>query len=150
FFFSSRRRHTRFSRDWSSDVCSSDLEAIERKDRDLGGQLRRSLNSTALNVAEAFGVLAGNARLSFRRALGELYESQATFQVAAASGTITVELPRFGGQGWWLREPWREPVAHHHRVGRTGDDIHSRQGCEALEPHASVPSIGRSPARRSW
>src|SRR5690606_40314979 len=28
--FSSRRRHTRFSRDWSSDVCSSDLE--ERED----------------------------------------------------------------------------------------------------------------------
>src|SRR5690606_39584354 len=26
FFFSSRRRHTRFSRDWSSDVCSSDLQ----------------------------------------------------------------------------------------------------------------------------
>src|SRR5690606_40926149 len=25
FFFSSRRRHTVFSRDWSSDVCSSDL-----------------------------------------------------------------------------------------------------------------------------
>src|SRR5690606_8492677 len=31
-FFSSRRRHTRFSRDWSSDVCSSDL----------GGALARS------------------------------------------------------------------------------------------------------------
>src|SRR5690606_39723038 len=28
FVFSSRRRHTRFSRDWSSDVCSSDLEAV--------------------------------------------------------------------------------------------------------------------------
>src|SRR2546429_3083811 len=27
FFFSSRRRHTRCSRDWSSDVCSSDLNA---------------------------------------------------------------------------------------------------------------------------
>src|SRR5438874_13811189 len=26
FFFSSRRRHTRSLRDWSSDVCSSDLE----------------------------------------------------------------------------------------------------------------------------
>src|SRR5690606_40603988 len=25
YLFSSRRRHTRFSRDWSSDVCSSDL-----------------------------------------------------------------------------------------------------------------------------
>src|SRR5690606_40516267 len=29
FFFSSRRRHTRFSRDWSSDVCSSDLQRID-------------------------------------------------------------------------------------------------------------------------
>src|SRR6266513_2510745 len=27
FFFSSRRRHTRSKRDWSSDVCSSDLDA---------------------------------------------------------------------------------------------------------------------------
>src|SRR5690606_24788735 len=30
FFFSSRRRHTRFSRDWSSDVCSSDLSPSAR------------------------------------------------------------------------------------------------------------------------
>src|SRR5687768_13484504 len=30
FFFSSRRRHTRCSRDWSSDVCSSDLAAIDQ------------------------------------------------------------------------------------------------------------------------
>src|SRR5690349_23536121 len=28
FFFSSRRRHTRSLRDWSSDVCSSDLSAF--------------------------------------------------------------------------------------------------------------------------
>src|SRR5947209_3307876 len=28
FFFSSRRRHTRYWRDWSSDVCSSDLVAV--------------------------------------------------------------------------------------------------------------------------
>src|SRR5256884_3050305 len=31
FFFSSRRRHTRCSRDWSSDVCSSDLEVSPSK-----------------------------------------------------------------------------------------------------------------------
>src|SRR5690606_13238361 len=31
FFFSSRRRHTRFSRDWSSDVCSSDLSYLVKK-----------------------------------------------------------------------------------------------------------------------
>src|SRR5215203_230385 len=29
FFFSSRRRHTRYWRDWSSDVCSSDLHLLE-------------------------------------------------------------------------------------------------------------------------
>src|SRR3712207_8407829 len=29
FFFSSRRRHTRYWRDWSSDVCSSDLELAQ-------------------------------------------------------------------------------------------------------------------------
>src|SRR2546430_17604454 len=28
FFFSSRRRHTRFDCDWSSDVCSSDLVCV--------------------------------------------------------------------------------------------------------------------------
>src|SRR5256884_2969812 len=31
FFFSSRRRHTRCSRDWSSDVCSSDLQSLTRR-----------------------------------------------------------------------------------------------------------------------
>src|SRR5699024_5969643 len=29
FFFSSRRRHTRSKRDWSSDVCSSDLKHLQ-------------------------------------------------------------------------------------------------------------------------
>src|SRR5690606_41002029 len=51
FFFSSRRRHTRFSRDWSSDVCSSDLilwrelreiEDTETRKR-LLGRVRQSL-----------------------------------------------------------------------------------------------------------
>src|SRR5207302_8313223 len=32
-FFSSRRRHTRFSREWSSDVCSSDLHRDDAERR---------------------------------------------------------------------------------------------------------------------
>src|SRR5207247_8584038 len=39
FFFSSRRRHTRSTRDWSSDVCSSDL-------RDFPGPIGLRLEST--------------------------------------------------------------------------------------------------------
>src|SRR5690606_40800655 len=43
FFFSSRRRHTRFSRDWSSDVCSSDLHVAQPEGRegDEGDQRRQ-------------------------------------------------------------------------------------------------------------
>src|SRR5260370_17813857 len=41
FFFSSRRRHTRFKCDWSSDVCSSDLKTGERI---LSGLFHRQLS----------------------------------------------------------------------------------------------------------
>src|SRR5256886_16934709 len=37
FFFSSRRRHTRFDCDWSSDVCSSDLYLPVNKRRNVLG-----------------------------------------------------------------------------------------------------------------
>src|SRR5439155_10094576 len=36
FFFSSRRRHTRWPRDWSSDVCSSDLDPARAQLRGAG------------------------------------------------------------------------------------------------------------------
>src|SRR5690606_40526927 len=45
FFFSSRRRHTSFSRDWSSDVCSSDLGKTRRRHA-RGMQRRVPGNST--------------------------------------------------------------------------------------------------------
>src|SRR6266496_2689864 len=35
FFFSSRRRHTRSLRDWSSDVCSSDLRFVIARQKPL-------------------------------------------------------------------------------------------------------------------
>src|SRR5437868_8440424 len=41
FFFSSRRRHTRSKRDWSSDVCSSDLFERDRGRRASGVNGRR-------------------------------------------------------------------------------------------------------------
>src|SRR5699024_11589505 len=41
FFFSSRRRHTRSKRDWSSDVCSSDLIYCENKK--VSSYIRRDL-----------------------------------------------------------------------------------------------------------
>src|SRR5207249_7482689 len=40
FFFSSRRRHTRSKRDWSSDVCSSDLSRSPSRKRRRASQSR--------------------------------------------------------------------------------------------------------------
>src|SRR5258707_9633996 len=66
FFFSSRRRHTRYWRDWSSDVCSSDLRAstpcswrrvpatarpVARRRRSVEGPSRLPLPGSSLGVA---------------------------------------------------------------------------------------------------
>src|SRR5690606_39987579 len=45
-FFSSRRRHTRFSRDWSSDVCSSDLDATNTQFCEATNPVQISLDGT--------------------------------------------------------------------------------------------------------
>src|SRR6266513_3959594 len=61
FFFSSRRRHTRSKRDWSSDVCSSDLreqqrarggEGQDQQCEDLAGHPRSSLRSEERRVGK--------------------------------------------------------------------------------------------------
>src|SRR2546429_6691452 len=74
FFFSSRRRHTRCSRDWSSDVCSSDLF------------LRGSLRAGKARAWHALS--ADRARGLFARAI---------FEPTSAGGVICcslVSLPR--------------------------------------------------------
>ena len=55
FFFSSRRRHTRYWRDWSSDVCSSDL--LRKKNN-----LQWNLNQKPLRYR--FSILTNSARNS--------------------------------------------------------------------------------------
>src|SRR2546422_2618799 len=59
FFFSSRRRHTRCSRDWSSDVCSSDLTGHAEEGRLLleasrigDHQLRSGNQAQHLHIAQ--------------------------------------------------------------------------------------------------
>src|SRR5690606_40377996 len=52
-FFSSRRRHTRFSRDWSSDVCSSDLPSANAAGAEFAGVTVST--EGAVNVSYADG-----------------------------------------------------------------------------------------------
>src|SRR5690606_18718118 len=64
FFFSSRRRHTRFSRDWSSDVCSSDLYARRRfEPMRLSPSPRQFLRKAPLRSAHWMEVLRKSAVL---------------------------------------------------------------------------------------
>src|SRR3989449_6735983 len=67
FFFSSRRRHTRCSRDWSSDVCSSDLVSPTTS-HTAAGEPNRSLfkRSTYAGVVDT-GPVAGETRSEERR-----------------------------------------------------------------------------------
>src|SRR5450432_4659784 len=49
FFFSSRRRHTRSDRDWSSDVCSSDLDAeLQTMARGIAGMVCQNASFNCL------------------------------------------------------------------------------------------------------
>src|SRR6266511_4211441 len=61
FFFSSRRRHTRFSRDWSSDVCSSDLLTHDAVTHDLGQFIPATaeLGLYSIVIAAVFGIAFG-------------------------------------------------------------------------------------------
>src|SRR3989442_15939422 len=66
FFFSSRRRHTRCGRDWSSDVCSSDLVAMwvlqEDMNRSFGGYAAQLQLIVAVAVAIGIGRASGRGR----------------------------------------------------------------------------------------
>src|SRR2546422_4651221 len=64
FFFSSRRRHTRCSRDWSSDVCSSDLHRDVKPDNILLEGSRGRVVVTDFGIAKALSSTTGGVTLT--------------------------------------------------------------------------------------
>src|SRR2546421_6150003 len=65
FFFSSRRRHTRSDRDWSSDVCSSDL--LFMADRGADGNWRKITYGQTLEKIRRVGAALLTRNLSTER-----------------------------------------------------------------------------------
>src|SRR6266511_4540575 len=63
FCFSSRRRHTRFSRDWSSDVCSSDLGPYGHRLLAIDAQRSHALHDEVGRGCE--GIKPGWVRVNF-------------------------------------------------------------------------------------
>src|SRR5215469_13327406 len=101
FFFSSRRRHTRSLRDWSSDVCSSDLAALS------AGDIWRSLRRGRKTVE----VSASTRQVRSLPNLSARLLSLALPMVAAWTGLLLARAAHCGsvhrlargfGSGWWL------------------------------------------------
>ena len=64
------------------------VEEIERRDADLGRQMRRAAASVALNASEAQGSRGKNQQLRFSTALGSMRETMACLDVGDAFGYI--------------------------------------------------------------
>src|SRR5690625_6272294 len=77
FFFSSRRRHTSWPRDWSSDVCSSDLNQRCRR-----GQLEQDVLPGFLRRQRWFGAKGETIRSKIGRASCRERVSNALLAVA--------------------------------------------------------------------
>jgi four helix bundle protein len=64
------------------------MSAIERKDPDLGRQMRRAASSVALNTAEGMYSRGRNKGARYQTALGSMRETLACVEVGAALGYI--------------------------------------------------------------
>src|SRR2546428_4736510 len=100
FFFSSRRRHTRSDRDWSSDVCSSDLRAVI-----VEGQ--KSVLAFGARRPEARDVFWDGARLAKAWEAGRVW----VVSVRPPEASVVARLPgarlvfASGGRWLWVNEP---------------------------------------------
>src|SRR5439155_19031968 len=95
FFFSSRRRHTRWPRDWSSDVCSSDLAGILRR-------VSNEALSTIFQVRSASKTLASSVITGMRtRSAAPMAKTIAWLPKPAQSTRTRSEERRVGKEWRW-------------------------------------------------
>src|SRR5690625_2735067 len=103
FFFSSRRRHTRWPRDWSSDVCSSDLVSVE----EIQGLAREFSSYGAQAVADAHGGTMSGAGFYTAYAIGMLNTLVGNLNV---KGGLVLDAGPFGPFGPGPRYDFRFPA----------------------------------------
>src|SRR5699024_10576399 len=145
FFFSSRRRHTRSKRDWSSDVCSSDLRHLVYPDNIVStswprieGRLasmsitfdkwQAGASSLILGKDETgrYACTVGGVTMSIPRQIGK------TFTVGALLFAMCIEYPR-------LRVVW---TSHHLRTTtNTFRSLQSMARRRGVERHLAVNGI---------
>src|SRR5690625_7621897 len=98
FFFSSRRRHTSWPRDWSSDVCSSDLTEVQYPHRLFGSLSPPQRNTPATPVRSEerrVGKECGSRWTPEQEKIGQETRIAATGSVQGRSGCA------WTGKSWW-------------------------------------------------
>src|SRR5690242_21915517 len=96
FFFSSRRRHTRLTCDWSSDVCSSDLKQLDAVE---GRQLAaRRLRQDAAREAELHGLANPSFGLAHGAHLAEIGRASCRERVEISGVAVSLEKKRWHEQ----------------------------------------------------
>src|SRR5690606_40518609 len=108
FFFSSRRRHTRFSRDWSSDVCSSDLNTQGAGGRGSGGNRLANRRADDQLAAKGAEPAAQGQRQAGADDVGRLSDRGAVDRKSVVEGKRL----RRGGRRGYRRDRPSTPRAH--------------------------------------
>src|SRR5699024_11861896 len=105
FFFSSRRRHTRSKRDWSSDVCSSDLKKSGPPAARLGdeiqhksflGALAGAVLGAIVTIAEGCLIMAACATGPYALEIGRASCRERVEGGAGAGGVARQHAPGAG------------------------------------------------------
>src|SRR5580692_12215717 len=99
FFFSSRRRHTRFDCDWSSDVCSSDLDLADTFQWERA--VKPSRGGFGLVVKEPVGVVG--AIIPWNAPMGLISMKLAPALIAGCT-VILKTSPEAPGEGYIISE----------------------------------------------
>src|SRR5207245_3257106 len=101
FLLSSRRRHTRCYRDWSSDVCSSDLFQVKVRDPGLGGAVRTSARTAPPRP--------GSRTLTWNVLLSRSAATRGVSEIGRAAWRAWGGVCGCGGAGWGRgEEPGRD------------------------------------------
>src|SRR5215217_6732908 len=146
FFFSSRRRHTRYWRDWSSDVCSSDLTPRPTSKKEKAARLRREgLSGRRVGrdrgggtVAHASGGefwTAGAGRYSRAHNKGPTHDTLASINSHRKSRVRTRRRPSASAG--------RDLPERGSGLRQGGAPQHARQCLEGLQARAAAGDQGR-------
>src|SRR6266511_4618264 len=146
FFFSSRRRHTRFSRDWSSDVCSSDLSSrrgwwkwwrrwkrgwrfqlavIQLRSGRLGARSRYTLRDAQRRRLVVAGHVGGRRNRPCLRERFGLLDQLGGYACTLLRGLPAALAPRAVGGGWGATAVHVETCA-----SKVMGDANVGNGCE--------------------